>query len=172
MNAPPILVVPDPRLRLRAEPVADMSSAEALVRGMRASLALAGGIGLAAPQVGASVRLVLVHPDPEAARLGSAHAAAEALVDPRIVWASDETSTREEGCLSIPGGRWPVTRPARVRVAYRRLDGSPAEWEADGLVAACIQHEVDHLDGRLVIDGLSRTKREMAVRRAAKAARA
>jgi peptide deformylase len=170
VNAPAILVVPDPRLRLRSAPVTDLSSAGALARGMRAALALAGGIGLAAPQVGAPVRLVLVHPDPEAARLGQGDA--EALVDPRIVWASVETSTREEGCLSIPGGRWPVTRPARVRVAFRRLDGISAEWEAEGLVAACIQHEIDHLDGRLVIDGLSRTKREMVLRRAAKAARA
>ncbi len=171
MSAPPILVVPDPRLRLRASPVADLAAASHLAEGMRRTLAAAGGIGLAAPQVGEPVRLILVHPDPEAARIGPAAARAVALVDPRLAWVSEETSTREEGCLSIPGGRWPVTRPARVRVSYRHLDGSPAEWEAAGLVAACIQHEIDHLDGRLVIDGLSRTRREMAVRRASKVAR-
>lgn len=171
MRVPPILVVPDARLRLRASPVTDLAAAGRLAEAMRLALARAGGIGLAAPQVGEPTRLVLVHTDPQAARLDPAAARAEALVDPRLAWVSDETSTREEGCLSIPGGSWPVTRPARVRVSYLRLDGSPAEWEADGLVAACIQHEIDHLDGRLVIDGLSRTRRDMAVRRASKIGR-
>ncbi len=160
----PILLVPDPRLRARAKPVgaAETDRVRALAPRMLAAMYAAPGIGLAAPQVGELLRLVVIDlqkdekPDPIV------------LVNPEIVAASRETATREEGCLSLPGQYGDVTRPAQVRVRYQDLTGARREIEGEGLLSACLQHEIDHLDGVLFVDYLSALKRNMLLRRLAK----
>jgi peptide deformylase len=134
----------------------------ALLPRMFATMYRAPGIGLAAPQVGVSLRFTIVDlmpddkPDPIA------------LVNPRVVARSDELATREEGCLSLPGQYADVTRPARVTVRFTDVNGAKRQIEAEGLLAACLQHEIDHLDGILFIDHLSALKRNIILRRLAK----
>jgi len=160
----PILLVPDPRLRARARPVGpgDAEAVRDLAPRMLAAMYRAPGIGLAAPQVGSLLRLVVIdlqleeRPDPMV------------LVNPEVVAASEALATREEGCLSLPGQYADVTRPARVKVRYRDLDGARREVEAEGLLSACLQHEIDHLDGVLFVDHLSALKRNMILRKLAK----
>jgi peptide deformylase len=160
----PILLVPDPRLRAKAKPVGagDADRVRALAPRMLAAMYAAPGIGLAAPQVGEMLRLVVIDlqkeeaPDPMV------------LVNPEILAASDETATREEGCLSLPGQYADVTRPARVKVRYHDLSGARREITGEGLLAACLQHEIDHLDGVLFVDYLSPLKRNMLLRKLAK----
>jgi peptide deformylase len=160
----PILLVPDARLRLKAKPVgpADSDRVRALAPRMLASMYAAPGIGLAAPQVGEGLRLVVIdlQKDEQPAPM--------VLVNPEIVAASKEVATREEGCLSLPGQYAEVTRPARVRVRYHDLEGARQEIEGEGLLSACLQHEIDHLDGVLFVDYLSALKRNMLLRRLAK----
>jgi peptide deformylase len=159
----PILYVPDPKLRAKAKPVAPGDDRiPALAERMLATMYKAPGIGLAAPQVGELLRLVVidVHPDDKPDPM--------VLVNPEIVGASKDLATREEGCLSLPGQYAEVTRPARVRVRWRDLDGMRREVEADGLLSACLQHEIDHLDGVLFVDHLSALKRNMMLRKLAK----
>jgi peptide deformylase len=160
----PILLVPDPRLRAKARPVGpgDAGAVRELAPRMLASMYAAPGIGLAAPQVGVGLRLVVVDLQPKDAR------APLVLVNPEIVAASEAQATREEGCLSLPGQYAEVTRPARVRVRFHDLAGTRQEVEADDLFAACLQHEIDHLDGVLFVDHLSALKRNMILRRLAK----
>lgn len=160
----PILFVPDPRLRARAKPVGAPDSARVrdLSAQMLAAMYAAPGIGLAAPQVGELLRLVVIDLQKEEAR------APIVLVNPEIVAASAETATREEGCLSLPGQYADVTRPARVKVRYRDLEGARREIEGEGLLSACLQHEIDHLDGVLFVDYLSALKRNMLLRKLAK----
>lgn len=159
----PILNVPDPRLRARAKPVpAGDPRIPALAERMLATMYKAPGIGLAAPQVGEALRLVVVdirpgdQPEPIV------------MVNPEIVAASRELSTREEGCLSLPGQFAEVTRPAVVKVRWTDLAGARQEREAEGLLSACFQHELDHLDGVLFVDHLSALKRNMILRKLAK----
>jgi peptide deformylase len=159
----PILFVPDPRLRAKAKPVqAGDSRVPALAEKMLATMYKAPGIGLAAPQVGELLRLVVVDirpdekPDPMV------------MVNPEIVAESRETATREEGCLSLPNQYADVTRPARVKVRWQDLAGAKREIEAEGLLAACLQHELDHLDGVLFVDHISALKRNMLLRKLAK----
>jgi peptide deformylase len=146
----PILVAPQPILKTRARPVApgDADTVRALVPKMFATMYDAPGIGLAAPQVGVGLRL--------------------AVIDPSIVSTSAETAVREEGCLSLPGMYADVARPAVVTVRYQDQAGAKHEVTADGLLAACLQHELDHLDGVLFVDHLSALKRNMILRRLAK----
>lgn len=160
----PILIVPDARLRARAKPVgpADEDRVRALAPRMLASMYAAPGIGLAAPQVGEMLRLVVIDLQKEESRNPMV------LVNPEILAASAETATREEGCLSLPGQYAEVTRPARVKVRYQDLAGARREIEADGLLATCLQHEIDHLDGVLFVDYLSALKRNMLLRKLAK----
>jgi len=160
----PILFVPDARLRARAKPVgpADADRVRALAPRMLASMYAAPGIGLAAPQVGEMLRLVVIDLQKDETR------APVVLVNPEILAASAETATREEGCLSLPGQYADVTRPARVKVRYQDLEGARREIETDGLLATCLQHEVDHLDGVLFVDYLSALKRNMLLRKLAK----
>jgi peptide deformylase len=160
----PILFVPDARLRARAKPVgpADADHVRALAPRMLASMYAAPGIGLAAPQVGEMLRLVVIDLQKEESRDPMV------LVNPEIVAASAETATREEGCLSLPGQYADVTRPARVKVRYQDLGGARREIETDGLLATCLQHEIDHLDGVLFVDYLSALKRNMLLRKLAK----
>ncbi len=160
----PILIAPQAILRAKARPVrpGDDDLVRALVPQMLAAMYAAPGIGLAAPQVGQGLRLAVVdlQPDDKPAPLH--------LINPEIIGLSEETALREEGCLSLPGQYADVTRPARVKVRYLDLEGSKREIEADGLLSACLQHEIDHLDGVLFVDYLSALKRNMIMRRLAK----
>ena len=160
----PILFVPDPRLRAKAKPVGagDADRVRDLSARMLATMYAAPGIGLAAPQVGEGLRLVVIDLQKDEAR------DPVVLVNPEVVAESPETATREEGCLSLPGQYADVTRPARVKVRYFDLEGAKKEIEGDGLMAACLQHEIDHLDGVLFVDYLSALKRNMLLRKLAK----
>ncbi len=160
----PILIAPHAILRTKARAVqpADAASVRALVPRMFETMYKAPGIGLAAPQVSVELRVVVVDlmPGNEPAPL--------AMINPQIVAVSDEWATREEGCLSVPNQYADVARPARVTVRYHDLEGAQRQVEADGLLAACLQHELDHLDGVLFVDHLSALKRNMLLRRLAK----
>ncbi|MGH7024608.1 MAG: peptide deformylase [Caulobacteraceae bacterium] len=139
----------------------------ALMDDMLETMYAAPGIGLAAIQVGVPKRVLVM----DLAR-DEAPKAPRYFVNPEIVWASDETVPYEEGCLSVPEVYDEVERAAKVRLRYLSYDGEPVEEEAEGLFAVCIQHEIDHLNGVLFIDHLSRLKRQRAVARVRKAARA
>ena len=160
----PILIAPNPKLKQRARPVtdADAETVRALVPQMLEAMYHAPGIGLAAPQVGVLLRLVVVDLMPDDKR------APMVLVNPTVIARSDEMATREEGCLSLPGQYADVTRPARVTVRSTDEHGARRDIEADGLLAACLQHELDHLDGVLFVDHLSVLKRNMLMRKLAK----
>jgi peptide deformylase len=160
----PILIAPNPILKARARPVkpADSDAVRDLIPRMFSTMYQAPGIGLAAPQVGHSLRLVVIDLVPNDKR------EPHSLINPEIVAASDELATREEGCLSLPGQYADITRPARVKVRYLDETGERREMEADGLLAVCLQHEIDHLDGVLFVDHLSALKRNMIMRRLAK----
>ena len=159
-----ILTPPAAVLRAKARPVgpADADVVRDLVPRMLAAMYAAPGIGLAAPQVGAGLRLAVVDlmPDETPAPMH--------LVNPEITGVSEDWAVREEGCLSLPGQYADVSRPARVKVRYHDLQGARHEIEAEGLLAACLQHEIDHLDGVLFVDHLSALKRNMIMRRLAK----
>jgi peptide deformylase len=160
----PILVVPDPMLRTRCRPVGpkDEATVRALLPRMFATMYAAPGIGLAAPQVGQKLRFIVVdvHPNDSSQPI--------ALINPEIVGRSSELAAREEGCLSLPGQYAEITRPARVKVRYLDETGARKEIAAEGLLSACLQHEIDHLNGVLFIDHLSALKRNMILRRLAK----
>jgi peptide deformylase len=162
-----IIILPDKRLRLVSEPVGKITAEiRALVEDMFESMYEAPGIGLAAIQVGVPKRVVtmdLSHKEGE--RVPRVY------INPEIVWSSDEPSVYEEGCLSIPEIHEDVERPARVRFKYLDLDGKPHETEAEGLFATCIQHEIDHLNGVLFIDHISKLKRGRIIKKFAKAAK-
>ena len=159
-----ILIAPNPLLKARARPVtgADTDTVRDLVPRLFATMYRAPGIGLAASQVGAGLRLAVVDLMPNDTP------APITLINPEIAAASEELATREEGCLSLPGQYAEITRPARVRVRYLDQAGARHEIEAEGLLAACLQHEIDHLDGVLFVDHLSSLKRNMILRRLAK----
>jgi peptide deformylase len=167
MSIRPIVVLPDPVLRRPSETVGAVTpEIRALADDMLETMYDAPGIGLAAVQIGVLKRLVtvdLARKDEERRPL--------VLVDPQIVWCSPEISAYEEGCLSIPDYYEEVERPARVRVRFRDRDGAECEMEADGLLATCLQHELDHLDGVLFIDHLSKLKRDRVTKKFAKLAR-
>jgi len=157
----PILVAPDPVLKAKAKPVAAVTDEHRrLMDDMLETMYDAPGIGLAAPQVGVSERVIVVdisRDDEPRAPLG--------MVNPELVWVSDEDSTYEEGCLSVPEHYADVVRPAEIRVKYLDRDGKAQELKADGLLATVIQHEMDHLEGILFIDHLSSLKRNMILRK-------
>ncbi len=160
----PILIVPQPVLKARAKPVTPAHAAEvaALIPRMFSTMYRAPGIGLAAPQVGVGLRLAVIDVMP------GDKPTPIVLINPEIISESAELATREEGCLSIPNLYADVTRPARVRVRYTDQHGAAHEIEADGLLAACLQHEIDHLDGVLFVDHISALKRNMILRKLAK----
>lgn len=160
----PILIAPNRMLKTRARPVGpdDAETVRRLVPRMFATMYRAPGIGLAAPQVGVGLRLAVVDLMPDNAR------APVVLINPEVVTASSEVATREEGCLSLPNQYADVTRPARVTVRYHDEAGRRQQIEADGLLAVCLQHEIDHLDGVLFVDHISALKRNMLMRKLAK----
>jgi peptide deformylase len=162
-----IIKLPDPRLRLVSKPVAAIDDGvRALVADMFETMYAAPGIGLAAIQVAVPWRVITLDlakkdepKDPQV------------LINPEVLWRGEERSIYEEGCLSIPEFYEEVERPALVKVRYTDLDGQPHEVEANGLLATCLQHEIDHINGVLFIDYLSRLKRERIIKKFAKAAK-
>jgi peptide deformylase len=158
----PILIHPDPRLKKTAEPVATVTAEIGrLAEDMLQTMYGAPGIGLAAPQVGVLRRVLVMDcvKDPAQAPRPMV------LINPEVTWASEETSVYDEGCLSIPDIYNEITRPASVRVRWTGLDGAAQEEQFSGLWATCVQHEIDHLNGRLFIDYLGPLKRQMITRK-------
>ncbi|MBL8671905.1 MAG: peptide deformylase [Alphaproteobacteria bacterium] len=161
----PIITAPDPRLKRTCRPVAAVDDEiRRMMDDMLETMYAAPGIGLAAPQVGVDLRVIVV----DVAKEGSPPSP-HCLANPEILWSSEDHALYNEGCLSLPEQFAEVERPAKVRVGYLDRDGKPRELEADGLLAVCIQHEMDHLEGVLFVDHVSRLKREMILKRLAKA---
>jgi peptide deformylase len=162
-----ILILPDKRLRLVSKPVAKIDAAtKKLVEDMFETMYDAPGIGLAAIQVGEPRRVVTMDlakkDEPKEPQV---------FINPELVSKSDDKNTHEEGCLSIPEYYEEVERPAAVKVRYLDLDGRQHEIDAEGLLATCIQHEIDHLDGVLFIDHISKLKRDRVIKKFTKAAK-
>ena len=158
-----ILVAPHPVLKKIADPVTEVTDDERrLIDDMFDTMYATSGIGLAAPQVGVSKRiLVLDVEQPEDGGRGKPlH-----FINPEITWSSDELNVYNEGCLSIPGQYAEVERPKKIRLKYLDREGKAQELEADGLLATCLQHEMDHLNGILFVDHLSTLKRDMVMRK-------
>jgi len=168
----PILEVPDPRLRAVSEPVGEVTDRHRrLVSDMFETMYDAPGIGLAAIQVGVAERLLVIDLQDGAPEGEEPVRNPRLFIDPELFDPSPEQSHYNEGCLSIPDQFADVERPASVGVRWRDLDGAGHEERVDGLLATCLQHEVDHLNGVLFIDHLSRLKRDMVVRKLEKARR-
>ncbi|MGP8233248.1 MAG: peptide deformylase [Methylovirgula sp.] len=170
MALKPILILPDKRLRQKAAPIAAVDDEiRALMDDMLETMYDAPGIGLAATQIGKMKRVLVL----DVAKRQDEEASANPLVfaNPEILWASEELSAYNEGCLSIPEIYEEVERPARIRVGYLDRDNRRQEIEADGILATCLQHEIDHLNGVLFIDHISRLKREMISKKFSKAAK-
>ncbi|KZY47937.1 peptide deformylase [Roseovarius sp. HI0049] len=158
----PILIHPDPRLKKVCAPVSDVSDElRALADDMLETMYDAPGIGLAAPQVGVMDRVLVM----DCMKEENETPRPMVLINPEIVASSDETNVYEEGCLSIPEQFAEVTRPKLVDVRWMDLDGNEQQETFDGLWATCVQHEIDHLNGRLFIDYLGPMKRQMITRR-------
>ncbi len=161
----PILIHPDPRLKKVCPPVPEVTDeVRRLAEDMLETMYHAVGLGLAAPQVGVMARLFVM----DCVKDEGAPRRPMALVNPEIVWRSDEMNVYEEGCLSIPEQYADVTRPARVRMRWTDLEGKLQEEEFGGLWATCAQHELDHLNGKLFIDHLGPIKRQLMTRRSEK----
>jgi peptide deformylase len=161
----PIIVAPDPRLKRVAEPVKKVDAeVRRLMDDMLETMYKAPGIGLAAPQVGVLKRVIVIdlaHDDEKPQPLRMAN--------PELIWVSDEDAVYNEGCLSLPEHYADVTRPAAIKVRYIDHENEIREMEADGLLATCIQHEMDHLEGILFVDHLTALKRNIILRKLLKA---
>ena len=150
----PILKYPDPRLKTKAAKVTEFNEElEKLASDMAETMYKAPGVGLAATQVDRHIRLIVIDVTEEKNDL-------KILINPEIVSSSEETKPWEEGCLSVPGIYDKVTRPANVRVRAQDLKGNSYEMDCDGLLAVCVQHEMDHLDGVVFVDHLSMLKKQ------------
>ena len=159
-----LVKAPDPRLKLISEPVPEVDKGlRRFMSDMVETMYAENGIGLAAIQVGVPKRVAVIDLDP-----GGPNSKPIYLVNPRIVEASGELSTYHEGCLSVPEVWDDVKRPARLTVEYTDEHGKKQTVKADGLLATCLQHEIDHLNGLLFIDHLSKLKRSIALRKSAK----
>jgi peptide deformylase len=162
MTLRPILIHPDPRLKAMCKPVAAITDdIHRLAADMLQTMYDAPGIGLAAPQVGHLVRMLVM----DCVKDDSAAPRPLVLINPDITWVSDAKSTYEEGCLSIPEHYAEVERPAEVEVRWTTLDGTQATERFAGLWATCVQHEIDHLNGKLFIDHLGPIRRQMITRK-------
>lgn len=160
-----IIIAPDPRLKIKCAPVARVdASIRRLMDDMLETMYAAPGIGLAAPQVGAPKRIIVVD-----AALKGQPPQPHRMANPEIVWVSDEDAVYNEGCLSLPEHYADVIRPRSVRVRFLDHENEIRELEADGLLATCVQHEMDHLDGVLFVDHISALKRNMILRKLVKA---
>ena len=156
----PILIHPDPRLKKPCDTVADFGPAlRQLSEDMLETMYDAPGIGLAAPQIGVMQRVLVM----DCIKDGPPRPMV--MVNPRITWESEDLSVYEEGCLSIPDQYAEVKRPAEVRVVWQDLSGAEQEEQFAGLWATCVQHEIDHLEGKLFIDYLGPLKRQMITRK-------
>ena len=165
-----IITLPDSLLRSRSLPVERIDDElRGFLDQMLETMYAAPGIGLAAVQVAIPRRVVTI--DVSQREDKDAPAAPLFLINPEIVWSSDERAAAEEGCLSIPEYFAEVERPAKVRVTYLDREGKRQELEADGILAICLQHEIDHLDGKLFIDHLSKLKRDMVIKKFTKQTR-
>ncbi len=176
-----IITLPDPRLKAIAAPVAEITDEiRTLVKDMFDTMYDAPGVGLAATQLGIMQRVVVIDAGKNQGAGQVANETSEndqtepdpiALINPEILWTSEETKLHEEGCLSIPEYYEEVERPDRVRVRYMTVEGETVEREADGLLSVVMQHEIDHLNGTLFIDHLSRLKRDRVIKKFQKAAK-
>lgn len=167
MAVRPILTAPDPRLKTVSTPVETVdASVRKLIEDMIDSMYEADGIGLAAVQIGEPKRILVIDLDQKDGKKNPV-----AYVNPVITWRSDEVATFEEGCLSVPEIWEDVERAARIKAEYLDRDGKKQTLEADGLLATCLQHEMDHLEGVLFIDHLSKLKRSMLLRKLQKSKR-
>jgi peptide deformylase len=156
-----IIIAPDPRLKLPATPVGHVTpEIRQLMDDMLETMYAAPGVGLAAPQVGQLVRVIVV----DVAKKDQPRQPLR-LADPEILAASEELATYEEGCLSLPEQFAEVERPKKVRVRYRDENDQVQQIEAEGLLAVCIQHEMDHLEGTLFVDHISALRRNMILRK-------
>ena len=165
MTVRPILTAPDPRLQAVSTDVEKVDAEiRKLVDDMADSMHAADGIGLAAVQIGVPKRVIVIDLDQKDGKKNP-----RAFINPKLLWTSDEVAVFEEGCLSVPEIWDDVERPARIKAEYLDLDGKKVEIEADGMLATCLQHEMDHLEGVLFIDHFSRLKRSIALRKLAKA---
>jgi peptide deformylase len=162
MTMRPIILHPDPRLKAMCKPVSAVTDdIRKLAADMLDTMYDAPGIGLAAPQIGQLVRVLVM----DCVKDEDAAPRPLVLVNPEIVWSSAVQSTYEEGCLSIPEHYAEVERPAEVEVRWTTLEGGEASERFGGLWATCVQHEIDHLNGRLFIDHLGPIKRQMITRK-------
>jgi peptide deformylase len=162
-----IIKLPDKRLRLQSEPVKRIDSGiRKLVDDLFETMYDAPGIGLAAIQIGIAKCVVTM----DLSKKDEEHQP-QVFINPEVSWVSDETSKYEEGCLSIPEFYEEVERPAKVKVKYLDIDGKEHEIEASGLLATCLQHEIDHTNGVLFIDHISKLKRDRIVKKFSKAAK-
>jgi peptide deformylase len=163
----PILTAPDPRLKLVAKPVHKVDAKlRRLMDDMLDTMYGSIGIGLAAPQVGVAQRIIVV----DVAREGEKPNPVR-IANPEIIWRSEETTVANEGCLSVPEHYADVSRAAAIKLRYLDHENEIREIDADGLLATCLQHEIDHLDGVLFVDHLSTLKRGMILRKLTKAKR-
>jgi peptide deformylase len=167
MTIRPILTAPDPRLKAVSKTVENVDAAtRKLIDDMIESMYEADGIGLAAVQIGVPLRIIVMDLDQKEGKKNP-----RAFVNPVITWRSEELATFEEGCLSVPEIYEEVERAARIKAEFVDRDGTRQLLEADGLLATCLQHEMDHLEGVLFIDHLSKLKRSIALRKLQKAKR-
>ncbi len=162
-----IVKLPDKRLRLVSEPVKQIDAGiKKLVDDLFETMYAAPGIGLAAIQIGVAKRVIAM----DLSKKEDNHEP-HVFINPEILWTSDKTAKYEEGCLSIPDYYEEVERPTAVKVKYLDRDGKSRELEAKGLLATCLQHEIDHINGILFIDHLSKLKRDRVIKKFAKAAK-
>jgi len=162
-----IIVLPDKRLRAKSEPVKAVDAdVRVLVDDMFETMYKAPGVGLAATQIGVAQRIVTV----DTAKKDEPKQP-QVFINPEIVWTSEEKNTYEEGCLSIPEYYEEVERPSEVKVRFMDLQGKAQEVAAEGLLATVLQHEIDHINGVLFIDHISKLKRDRVIKKFAKAAK-
>ncbi|MDH4986342.1 peptide deformylase [Aminobacter anthyllidis] len=167
MTIKPLIILPDPLLREHSKPVEHIDDGvRKFARDMLDTMYDAPGIGLAAIQVGEPIRMLVI----DLAKEGE-EPAPRIVINPEIVTSGEDRSIYEEGCLSIPDYYAEVERPATVRVKYLDEHGKPQEVDADGLLATCLQHEIDHLNGVLFIDYISKLKRDMVMKKFKKLAK-
>jgi peptide deformylase len=159
-----VIVAPDPRLKLKARAVARVDAeTRRLMDDMLETMYSVPGIGLAAPQVGVGKRVIVL----DVARDGEKRKPLR-IANPELLWVSDELISQNEGCLSLPEHYADVERPRRIKLRYLDHDNEIRQLEAEGLLATCIQHEMDHLDGVLFVDHISALKRNIILRKLAK----
>ncbi|MDM9996409.1 peptide deformylase [Bartonella henselae] len=163
----PLVIVPDPILREISKPVEYIDSAvQKLADDMLETMYHAQGVGLAAIQIGIPLRMLVLDVSRNDEQKNPL-----VIINPEVLWLSDERNIYKEGCLSIPEYFAEVERPKRLCVRYQNREGKQTEIEADDLLATCLQHEIDHLNGRLFIDYLSKIKRDMVIRKLKKRAK-